>query len=52
MTMGGRPAMVRHMSNGRNLLSPEQVSDKLAKSTRLPGSLPVLNHFYPSTRFF
>ena len=25
---------------------------KLAKSTRLPGSLPVFYHFYPSTRFF
>ena len=27
-------------------------STKLAKSTRLPGSLPVFYHFYPSTRFF
>ena len=26
-------------------------STKLAKSTRLPGSLPVFYHFYPSTRF-
>ena len=25
---------------------------KLAKSTRLPGSLPVFYHFYPSTRFW
>ena len=29
-----------------------RVCDKLAKSTRLPGSLPVFYHFYPSTRFF
>ena len=28
------------------------VTPKLAKSTRLPGSLPVFYHFYPSTRFF
>ena len=28
------------------------VPSKLAKSTRLPGSLPVFYHFYPSTRFF
>ena len=28
------------------------VFSKLAKSTRLPGSLPVFYHFYPSTRFF
>ena len=31
---------------------PAQVWNKLAKSTRLPGSLPVFYHFYPSTRFF
>ena len=28
------------------------INSKLAKSTRLPGSLPVFYHFYPSTRFF
>ena len=28
------------------------MDSKLAKSTRLPGSLPVFYHFYPSTRFF
>ena len=28
------------------------VVTKLAKSTRLTGSLPVFYHFYPSTRFF
>ena len=28
------------------------VGRKLAKSTRLPGSIPVFYLFYPSTRFF
>ena len=28
------------------------VVTKLAKATRFPGNIPVVNHFYPSTRFF
>ena len=32
--------------------SVKHTQTKLAKSTRLPGSLPVFYHFYPSTRFF
>ena len=28
-----------------------RVVDRLAKSTRFPGRLPVFQHFYPSTRF-
>ena len=32
--------------------SSQDVATKLAKPTRLPGSLPVFYHFYPSTRFF
>ena len=35
-----------------NDIGVPHVLSKLAKSTRLPGSLPVFYHFYPSTRFF
>ena len=38
--------------NGTRTLRSSSSTDRLAKSTRFPGRLPVFQHFYPSTRFF
>ena len=55
-----KQAALTHNVRGKRLKKAGTVSPKmgraprpkLAKSTRLPGSLPVFYHFYPSTRFF